>query len=109
MKSIITFFTPSYESNITKFFIFRVLYNFMLFLPVWVIFMQNKFGLSLTEVTLNDSAFWITMALAEVPTGAVADTWGRKQSQVIGMVIATGSILMFALAPVYPLVLLANS
>ena len=81
----------------------------MLFLPVWVIFMQKKFGLNLTEVTLNDSAFWITMALTEIPTGAVADTWGRKQSQVIGMVIATGSILMFALAPVYPLVLLANS
>lgn len=109
MKSITRFFTPSYEGNILKFFIYRILYNFMLFLPVWVIFMQNKFGLSLTEVTLNDSAFWITMALAEVPTGAAADTWGRKQSQVIGMVIATGSILMFAMAPVYPLVLLANS
>ncbi len=81
----------------------------MLFLPVWVIFMQDKFGLNLTQVTLNDSAFWITMALTEVPTGAVADTWGRKQSQVIGMVISTGSILLFALAPVYPLVLLANS
>jgi MFS family permease len=109
MKSITRFFTPSYEGNILKFFIYRILYNFMLFLPVWVIFMQNKFGLTLTEVTLNDSAFWITMALAEVPTGAVADTWGRKQSQVIGMVIASVSILMFALAPVYPLVLLANS
>ena len=81
----------------------------MLFLPVWVIFIQDKFDLSLTEVTLNDSAFWITMALTEVPTGAVADTWGRKQSQVIGMLISTGSILMFALAPIYPLVLLANS
>jgi MFS family permease len=109
MQSIRQFFIPSYQGNIPKFFIYRILYNFMLFMPVWVIFMQDKFGLSLTEVTLNDSAFWITMALTEVPTGAVADTWGRKQSQVIGMVIATGSILMFALAPVYPLVLLANS
>ena len=108
-QSIRQFFVPSYQGNIPKFFIYRVLYNCMLFMPVWVIFMQDKFGLSLTEVTLNDSAFWLTMALTEVPTGAVADTWGRKQSQVIGMIIATGSILMFALAPVYPLVLLANS
>lgn len=109
MHAIKSFFTPSYEGNIPKFFIYRILYNFMLFLPVWVIFMQDKFGLTLTEVTFNDSAFWITMALTEVPTGAVADTWGRKQSQLIGMVIATASILTFALAPVYPLVLLANS
>ena len=49
------------------------------------------------------------MALTEVPTGAVADTWGRKQSQLIGMLITTGSILLFALAPAYPLVLLGNS
>ncbi len=109
MRSIRQFFSPSYQGNIPKFFIYRILYNFMLFLPVWVVFMQDKFGLNLTEVTLNDSAFWITMALTEVPTGAVADTWGRKQSQMIGMVIATGSILAFALAPVYSLVLLANS
>jgi MFS family permease len=109
MHAIKSFLTPSYEGNILKFFIYRILYNFMLFLPVWVIFMQDKFGLTLTEVTLNDAAFWITMALTEVPTGAVADTWGRKQSQVIGMVVATLSILTFALAPVYPLVLIANS
>jgi len=109
MPSIRRVFTPSYESNIPIFFAYRVLYNFMLFLPVWVIYIRGKFGLSMTEVTLNDSAFWITMALTEVPTGAVADTWGRKQSQLIGMVIATGSIVLFALAPVYPLVLVANS
>jgi MFS family permease len=109
MQVIRQFFIPSYEGNISKFYIYRVLYNFMLFLPVWVIFLQDKFGLNLTQVTLIDSAFWFTMALTEIPTGAVADTWGRKQSQVIGMVISTISILMFALAPAYPLVLLANS
>jgi len=101
--------TPSYESNIPKFFVYQVLNNFMLFLPVWVIYLQRKFNLSLTEVTFNDSAFWLTMALTEVPTGAVADTWGRKQSQLIGLGIVTVSVLGFALAPVYPLVLVANS
>ena len=101
--------TPSYESNIPKIFVYQVLNNFMLFLPVWVIYLQRKFNLSLTEVTFNDSAFWLTMALTEVPTGAVADTWGRKQSQLIGLGIVTVSVLGFALAPVYPLVLVANS
>ncbi|MBN1668852.1 MAG: MFS transporter [Anaerolineales bacterium] len=109
MAAIRRLLTPSYEGNIPRFFIYRILYNFMLFLPVWVIYMQDKFNLSLTEVTLNDSAFWLTMALTEVPTGVVADTWGRKQSQLIGMLIATGAILLFALAPVYSLVLLGNS
>ena len=109
MQTIKQFIVPSYESNIPKFFIYRALYNFMLFLPVWVIFLQQKHGLSLTQVTLLDSAFWLTMVLTEVPTGAVADTLGRKQSQIIGMVLATGSILLFGLAPNYLLLILANS
>lgn len=109
MANIKRWLSPSYEKNIPLFFAQQVFYNFMLFLPVWVIYLQRKFGLSLTEVTFNDSAFWITMALTEVPTGAVADAWGRKQSQIIGLAIITGSIVMFALAPVYSLVLLGNS
>ena len=109
MNRIRSFFTPSYQGNITKFFVYRILYNFMLFLPIWVIYIQGKFHLTLTEVTLNDSAFWITMALTEIPTGAVADTWGRKQSQVIGMIIASGSIYLFGVSPYYSLVLVANS
>ena len=81
----------------------------MLFLPVWVIFLQEKHGLSLTQVTLLDSAFWFTMVLTEIPTGAVADTLGRKHSQIIGMILATGAILLFGFAPNYPLLIFANS
>jgi MFS family permease len=109
MQTIKAFIIPSYWSNIPKFFIYRALYNCMLFLPVWVIFLQQKHDLSLTQVTLLDSAFWLTMVLTEVPTGAVADTLGRKHSQIIGMVLATGSILLFGLAPNYPLLILSNS
>ena len=109
MKALRRFLVPSYESNIPKFFAYRALYNFMLFLPVWVIYLQRRHGLSLTQVTLLDSAFWLTMVFTEVPTGAVADTFGRKQSQIIGMVLATGSILLFGLAPNYALLILANS
>jgi MFS family permease len=109
MPAIKRFIMPSFEGNIPKFFIYQALYNFMLFLPVWVIFLQQKHGLSLTQVTLIDSAFWLTMVFTEVPTGAVADTMGRKYSQFIGMLLATGSLLFFALAPNYPLLILANS
>ena len=109
MQAIRNFVTPSYESNIPKFFVFRAIYNFMLFLPVWMIFLKEEHGLSLTESTLLNSAFWLTMVLTEIPTGAVADTIGRKHSQVIGMALVAGSLLLFGLAPNYPLLILANS
>jgi MFS family permease len=100
---------PSYKTNIPKFLLSRVLYNFSPFLPIWVIYLQEKHGMGLTQVTLIDSAFWLTMALTEVPTGAVADVLGRKQSYAIGIILSGGAALLFALAPTYPLLLFANS
>jgi MFS family permease len=81
----------------------------MLFMPVWVIFLQQKHNLSLTQVSLLDSAFWLTMVLTEMPTGVVADTLGRKNSQIIGMILSTSALLLFGFAPNYPLLILANS
>jgi len=102
-------FAPSFEANIPRFFIVRALTNFMLFLPIWVIYVQARHGIDLVEVTLLDSAFWLTMALTEVPTGAVADTAGRKTSYALGVGISAGAVLLFGLATTYPLVLVANS
>jgi MFS family permease len=51
----------------------------------------------------------MTTVLTEVPTGTVADTIRRKQSQIIGLVLSTGSILLFGLAPNYPHLILTNS
>lgn len=109
MKWFWLFFTRSYYGNIPKFFVFYALYNLMFFMPVWVIFLQERHAITLTQVTLVDFAFWITMAVTEVPTGAVADTIGRKPSLLIGVLLAVGSVLLFGLAPTYPLLLLANS
>ena len=99
MRVIREYIKPSYESNIPKFFIFQAIANFKLFLPVWMIFLNVDHGLNLTQSTLLNSAFWLTMVFTEIPTGAVADTIGRKQSQIIGMAMMAGSILLFGLAP----------
>jgi MFS family permease len=97
------------SSNIPRFLITRALYNAMFFLPIWVVFVQNKHGLDLVQVTLLDSAFWLTMALTEIPTGAVADTLGRKASYSIGIGLSMIGNLSFGLAGTYPVLLVANS
>ena len=108
MQAIKHFILPSYQSNIAKFMIYRALANFMLSLPVWVIFLQNKHGLSLTQITMIDVAFWMVMVFTEVPTGAFADTLGRKQSLLIGVILIALANFAFALAPTFELILVAN-
>ena len=97
------------EKNIPRFLITRATYGGMFFLPIWVVFVQNKHGLDLVQVTLLDSAFWLTMALTEIPTGAVADTLGRKTSYAIGIGLSVAGNLLFGVAGNYTLLIFANS
>lgn len=86
---------PRLSANVTRIQVFQALTNLMLFLPVWIIFMQVEQGLSLTQVTVMLGLSWLVTAVAEVPTGVVADRFGRTASLAAGAVlVAVGSALV---------------
>lgn len=61
--------------------------EFLLSMPTWVvisIYLVRELGLSPLELILMGTAMEAAVFLFEVPTGAVADTYGRKLSLVIG-------------------------
>src|SRR5215831_3106472 len=88
-----------YAANIPKYYLYAVLVGFAIgfILAVWVLYLQQRRGLSLTEITIADIAFWITTTLSEVPTGVVADTLGRKTSIAIGMGLLGVSVLAWGM------------
>ncbi len=94
-----------YEANIWKFYLFRFLVNFQLWVPTWVLYLTDFRGLSLTEVTILEAAFWLVLVTAEVPTGLVADRWGRKVSLTIGTIANAIAVIVFAFAATYPVIL----
>jgi MFS family permease len=98
-----------FASNISRFFVYTALkgFGFGLFTAIWVIYLQQRRGLSLTQATLIDVAFWIAATLGEVPTGIVADTFGRRTSLAAGAALLCVSSVAWALAPTMPLIMLA--
>jgi DHA3 family tetracycline resistance protein-like MFS transporter len=61
--------------------------EFLLSMPTWVviaIYLVRELDLSPLELILMGTAMEAAVFLFEVPTGAVADTYGRKLSLVIG-------------------------
>lgn len=54
--------------------------------PFWVIFFI-EFGLSYSEISLLIIASYATTLIFEIPTGTVADLWGRKLSVMLSLVI----------------------
>jgi MFS family permease len=97
----------AYAANIWKFTLFRFLVNFQLWMPIWVIYLTDQRGLSLTQVTVLDIAFWLFLVAMEVPTGAIADRFGRKTSLCAGAVANTVAIFVFGVADNYPVILVS--
>lgn len=81
--------------------------SFGLFAALWVIYLQRERGLSLAQAALIDVTFFVAATVGEVPTGMVADRWGRKRSLTIGTVLLGVSALAWTFAPTVPLIMLA--
>lgn len=52
----------------------------------WMIFLAGK-GMSLVQLGLLETVFHLTSFAMEVPTGMVADLYGRKPSRIIGRLL----------------------
>src|SRR3712207_2830586 len=92
-----------YRGNVARMYGFTALTQSFFWMPIWVIFFQRR-GLSLGEIGALEFGGMVLMAIAEVPTGAVADAWGRKTSLAIGAFlhgVATLGVTTEALSPVF--------
>lgn len=79
--------------NIRKNYFYTFLANAGLSEAIWMLYLAYR-GMSLVEIGLLESIFHITSLLMEVPTGAVADRYGRRTSRVLGRGVALVSTLL---------------
>lgn len=64
---------------------------------IWIIFLQEN-GLSLTEVALIDIAFFGSIFLFEIPTGIIADKFGKKTSLILSAVVQFIGVISYGLS-----------
>jgi MFS family permease len=98
-----------YRSNIRRYFWYTAFkgFGFGLITAMWVIYLQQRRGLNLAQATIVDVTFWIAATVGEVPTGIVADTFGRKTSLTAGAALLSFGTLAWAVAPTMLLIMLA--
>ena len=82
--------------------------NMMLFGAVTVPFYLEWGRLDYTRMFLLEGAYSLFIFLLEVPTGTIADRFGRKWSLVVGALFSGASFMMFGLVRSYPLFFVAN-
>lgn len=80
--------SPFAVANVRRFVLFRLFFNARFYYPVFTILFLD-FGLSLAEFATLNAVWAATIVLLEVPSGALADTLGRRR-----LLVATGAIMV---------------
>lgn len=87
-----------YSRNIPLFIAFRVLFNARWYYPVMAVLFLDL-GLSIEQFALLNVAWAAAIVGLEVPSGAVADRFGRRRMVVIAAALMVVEMLVFAFAP----------
>lgn len=97
------------KNNIIKNYIYVFASSAAVTDAIWMLFLAYR-GMSLLQIGILESLFHINSLLMEIPTGIIADRFGRKTSRVIGrfaalistaLMISSHSFWMFALAFIF--------
>jgi MFS family permease len=74
--------------NIRLFIVFKVLFNSRFYYPVFTILFLD-FGLTIAQFSILNAVWAGTIVLLEVPSGALADIFGRKK-----LLVFSSSVMM---------------
>lgn len=85
-------------SNVRYFLMFRTSYFARFYYPVFTL-LYLDYGLTLSQFAMLNVVWAATIVLAEVPSGAFADTLGRKKLVVLSSIIMFVEISMIAFVP----------
>jgi MFS family permease len=89
----------TYRANIWKIYTYKFLYMLMFISGVLVPFYLDWGKVSYTQVMILQSFYVIIVLIMEIPTGAIADHFGRKTSLVLAGISSSIATLVYTSVP----------
>lgn len=96
------------SSNINKMYLFKFLTGMHFFAGVLIPFFTQWGGITFLQVMLLQSWFVVWISILEIPTGAVADTLGRKASLILGAAFQIAAVVVYQWRPDFKVFLLGE-
>jgi len=97
-----------FKANIWKTYLYWFMTNLHFIGGVLMPFFMDWGGLSYTQVMLLQSWFMVCVFLMEIPTGAIADFFGRKASLVLACLFTIAAVFIYTSGPDFYLFLLGE-
>ena len=95
------------KSNITKYYFSQLLYGIQFTFPVYVLFLLSN-SLSFAQIALLQGIQAFIAALFEIPSGILADHFGRKKVLIFAGIFALVGATLTAFSHTFTLFLIAN-
>ncbi len=99
--------TSAFARNIPLYYLFQFVRGFHFWLPIWFLFLQSQHGLSYVQIGFMEVLFGIATIFAEVPTGAIADRFGRRVALGLGALGFAAATVLFAILN-FPILILGH-
>jgi MFS family permease len=94
------------RSNIRLFYAYIFLNRLEMWLPIVVLFVQDR-GFSLAQYTALDAVWYVSTLVFEVPTGVVTDRYGKKVSLLVAAALQSFSLFILAIAKTFLLMIIS--
>jgi MFS family permease len=85
--------------NVRSFTLFRVFFTARFYYPVYALLFLD-YGLTLAQFGILNAVWAVTIVLAEVPSGALADTIGRRALLIVTGILMTLEMAVLLVAPI---------
>lgn len=85
----------SFKRNLIALYLIKVSKWFTLVMPIIVLFYEEN-GLKLQDVFLLKSVYSVAVVAFEIPAGYLADVWGRRNTLILGCILAFGGFLCYS-------------
>ncbi|MHA1729317.1 MAG: MFS transporter [Promethearchaeota archaeon] len=96
------------RKNIKKMYAINFVSSLHFISPVLVLFFTEWGGITLTQVLLLQAWFMGWMFILEIPTGTIADYFGRKISLILSQTIMIAAVLVYSSVPLFSVFLLGE-
>lgn len=84
-----------FRKNIASLYVIKISKWFNLVMPVVVLFYQDN-GMGMHEIFILKSIYSLAIVGLELPSGWMADVWGRKKTLLLGAVLGSAGFLMYS-------------
>ncbi|WP_372936598.1 MFS transporter [Mariniphaga sediminis] len=84
-----------FSKNISRLYLVKISKWFNLVMPVVVLFYQDN-GMGMHEIFVLKAIYSLAIVFLEIPSGWMADVWGRKKTLILGTILGSAGFLMYS-------------